>query len=362
VTHSPPTGTVTFLFTDIEGSTKLAQQVTGQWAGLLARHHAILSAAIESQNGCTFQIIGDAFCSAFHTAGDALQAALKAQLDLQAEPWGQTPIRVRMGIHTGRAEIQTDGSYSGYVTLCRVQRIMSAGHGGQTLVSQAARDLLGDELLQGISLRDLGEQRLKDLTRPERIYQLLVPGLRTDFPALKTLELHSNNLPIALTSFIGREREMEEIKELTNGNRLITITGPGGTGKTRLALQTAADLLDAFPAGVWLVELAQLSNPALVPQAVASALGMRESPGLSLQSILTDFLREKKLLLILDNCEHLVEACAQLASALLRACPQVTLLGSSRESLGIAGEVVYRVPPLSLPGISLTSAESLVQF
>jgi predicted ATPase/class 3 adenylate cyclase len=358
-----PSGTITFLFTDIEGSTKLAQQYPGKWESLRTRHHAILRSAIESENGYIFQIIGDAFCAAFHTAGDALQAAIKSQTDLHAKNWGDTPVKVRMGIHTGKGEIQEGGDYSGYVTLCRVQRLMSAGHGGQTLLSQTTQDLVRDELPPGLALRDLGERRLKDLTRPEHIFQLLIPGLPADFPPLKTLDTFSNNLPVQLTSFIGREKEIGEVKRLLNEKRLVTLTGSGGTGKTRLALQTAADLLDSFPNGAWLVELAPLSDPDLVPQAVASALGVREQPGRSMQDTLTDYLREKKLLLILDNCEHLIEACAVLADMLLHACPGLKILATSREALGIAGEVPFRVPSLSTPDTGhLPPIPTLLQY
>ena len=208
-----PTGTVTFLFTDIEGSTKLAREHPGTWETARARHHIILRTAIESHNGYVFQIIGDAFCAAFHTAGDAVRAAARAQLDLQAEAWGDTPIKVRMGIHTGKAEIQENGEYHGYLAMSRIQRLMSAGHGGQVLISAATQELLLEDLPEDVSLRDLGERRLKDLIRPEHIYQLILPGLPIDFPPLKTLDLYRHNLPVQLTSFIGREKEIEEIKE-----------------------------------------------------------------------------------------------------------------------------------------------------
>ena len=361
--HKLPSGTITLLFTDIEGSTKLAQQYPDRWESLRARHYTILKSAIESHNGYIFQIIGDAFCAAFHTAGEALQAALKSQVDLNAENWGDTPVKVRMGIHTGKAEIQEDGDYSGYVTLCHVQRLMSAGHGGQTLISQTTQDLVCDELPQGISLRDLGEHRLKDLARPEHIFQLLWTDLPADFPALKTLDTFSNNLPVQLTSFIGREKEINEVKRLLNEKRLVTITGPGGTGKTRLALQTATDLIDAFPNGIWLVELAPLSDPTFLPQTIATALGVREQQGRPLQDTLIDYLREKNLLLILDNCEHLVDACASLADALLHACPGLKILTSSREALSISGEVPYRLPSLSTPDTrNLPPTPALLQY
>src|SRR5919108_2059830 len=208
-----PSGTVTFLFTDIEGSTKLARERPETWEALRARHHTILRSAVEAHNGYVFQIIGDAFCAAFPTAGDALRAAAKSQTDLHAENWGDAAVKVRMGVHTGKAEIQEDGQYHGYLAMSRVQRLMSAGHGGQVLISAATQELLLEDLPEEVSLRDLGERRLKDLIRPEHIYQLVIPGLSVDFPPLKTLDFYRHNLPVQLTSFIGREKEMEEIKQ-----------------------------------------------------------------------------------------------------------------------------------------------------
>src|SRR6266545_5860249 len=271
-----PSGTVTFLFTDIEGSTKLAREHHENWETLRARHHAILQNAIESNHGYVFQIIGDAFCAAFHTAGDALRAAAKSQIDLCSENWGDAPIKVRMGIHTGKAEIQENGEYHGYLAMSRIQRLMSAGHGGQVLISAATEELLLDDLPENVSLRDLGERRLKDLIRPEHIYQLVIPGLLVDFPLLKTLETYRHNLPTQMTSFIGREQEMEEIKQAILTHRLVTLTGSGGTGKTRLSLQVAADLLDQFPDGIWFIELAPLTNPDLIPQTILYIFGVAE--------------------------------------------------------------------------------------
>lgn len=358
-----PNGTVTFLFTDIEGSTKLAQYIPDRWESLRSRHHAILRAAIESQHGYIFQTIGDAFCAAFHTSGDALQAALRSQIDLAAETWGESPVKVRMGIHTGKAELQEDGGYIGYLSLCRVQRLMSIGHGGQTLISQTTQDLVRDELPNGIRLRDLGEYRLKGLALPERIFQLLIPNIPADFPPLITLATISNNLPVQLTSFIGREKEIGEVKHLLNKERMVTITGTGGIGKTRLSLQTATEVLEDFNHGVWLVELAPLSDPTLVLQTVTDTLGVREQQSLPLQDTLIDYLREKNLLLILDNCEHLVDACALLVDALLHTCPGLKILASSREALGIAGEVPFHLASLSIPDTNLLSlSQMLLEF
>ena len=261
MTSPLPSGTVTFLFTDIEGSTKLAQQYPDVMPILLARHHEILHQSIQSHNGYVFQIVGDSFAVAFHNARDALNAALNAQRILQSEAWTPAPIKVRMGIHTGTAQLNDEKQYSGYATLASTQRIMSAGHGGQVLLSGATRELVRDMLPTNSELQDLGEKRLKDLLRPEHLYQLNVAGLLTIFPPLKTLDLFPNNLPVQLTSFIGRENEIAEVKQELESHRLVTLTGSGGTGKTRLSLQVAAELLDHFDPGVWFFELAPLTDP-----------------------------------------------------------------------------------------------------
>src|SRR5512143_1173229 len=245
--RNPPSGTVTFLFTDIQGSTKLAQEQRDTWEALRAHHHAILRSAIEANNGHVFQIIGDAVCAAFHTVREALDASLAAQHDLETENWGETPILVRMGINTGAAQAgsSADGSggYTGYSTLARTQRVMSTAYGGQILLSNTSAELLVGELPAGVSLRDMQEHRLKGLLNPEHLWQALVAGLPQDFPALQTLNSIPNNLPLQLTSFIGREREIGRVKEILKGTRLVTLTGEGGCGKTRLVLQAAADLV-----------------------------------------------------------------------------------------------------------------------
>jgi predicted ATPase/class 3 adenylate cyclase len=346
---SLPTGIVTFLFTDIEGSTQLWEQRPQAMETAHARHDQILREAIEYNHGYRFQVIGDEFFAAFHTAGDAVRAAVKSQVDLHAENWGEVPIHVRMGIHTGKAELQQDGLYYGYVTLSHVQRVMSVGHGGQVLLSSTAQELVQDELPEGVGVRDLGQRQLRDLSRAEHIFQLVIPGLRADFPPLKIPESFPHNLPTQLTSFIGREREIIEVQQLLSNTRLLTLTGPGGTGKTRLALQLAADVLEIFPDGVWLIELAPLADPTLLTQTVAATLGVREQPGRTILDALIDYLRAKQLLLILDNCEHLIEACAKIADTLLRVAPRLKILATSREALGITGETAYRVPSLPLP-------------
>ena len=269
------------------------------------------------------------------------------------------PVRVRMGLHTGGAEFR-DGDYYG-PTLNRAARLMAIGAGGQTIVSSATAELVRDHLPSDTALRDLGEHNLKDLVRPERVFQLDGPGLPVDFPPLRSLTVLANNLPVQLTSFIGREGDLAEAKRLMSESRLLTVTGPGGTGKTRLSLQLAAELLDAFLDGVWLVELAPVSDPELVPQAVATRLIVREQPGRTLIDTLTDHLRAKSLLLILDNCEHLVDASAQLVTALLTSSPGLKVMTSSREALGVAGEISYRLASLSLPGTGELSVDNVLE-
>ena len=350
--HPFPSGTVTFLFTDIEGSTRLAQEHPNEMPGLLARHNAILHGSIERHGGFVFQIVGDSFSAAFETAGDALLAALDAQRTLQHEAWSPAAIDVRMGIHTGSAHAEEGPQgvwYEGYATLALAQRIMSAGHGGQILLSQTTHDLVKDRLPAGTELRDLGGRRLKDFVRPEPIYQAAAPDLRSEFPPLKTLETINHNLPAQLTSFIGREEEIANAQETFASTRLLTFIGPGGTGKTRLSLRVAAEQLPAFKDGVWLVELAQLSEASYVLSTIASTFHLRELQGVPLLETVTDYLRGKQLLLVLDNCEHLIETCAGLSEHFLHACPKLKIITSSREALGIEGEAVYRVPSLSLP-------------
>ena len=356
-----PSGTVTFLFTDIEGSTKLAQAHPDRWESLREKHHAMLKEAIESKRGHIFQIIGDSFCVAFHTAGDALRAAIDGQraLSRMNDDGGRTNssfilhnssllLKVRMGIHTGEAEAR-DGEYRGYLTLSMIQRVMSAGHGGQILVAGASESLLRGQLPAEVSLRDMGERKLKDIPQPARIFQVVAPDLQSDFPALRALDVFPNNIPTQLTSFIGREKEMLEATQMLQQSRLLTLTGSGGTGKTRLSLQAASSLLEQFKDGVWLIELAPISEPALVPNTVANVLRLRVEDSRPLMDVVMDWLRDKEALLILDNCEHLIDACAQFANTVLQNCRGARILATSREALGIAGEVAYRVPSLPTP-------------
>ena len=360
--HKHPTGTVTFLFTDIEGSTKLAREFPQTWEAWRARHHQVLREVIESNNGFVFQIIGDAFCAAFYKAGDALRAAVKAQQDLQSENWGDCVIRVRMGIHTGEAEEQ-DSEYKGYLTLSFVQRLMSAGHGGQVLLSDAAQNSLHGGLPENTALQDLGKHYFKGFPDPLRVFQILAPGLPTSFPPLRALNIRPTNLPIQLTSFVGREKQLADVKRLLQDAHMLTLVGPGGTGKTRLAIQAGSELIEQYPDGVWLVELAPILDPVFVPRTTALTLGLRDEPQRPVIDMLCDYLRDKKILIILDNCEHLVDACARLADRVLHAAEDVRIFATSREALGIAGEVSYRVPSLELPDIAqLPPAESLGQY
>jgi class 3 adenylate cyclase len=343
-----PTGTVTFLFTDIEGSTKLAQEHADRWEALRARHHAILQSAMDKHNGYVFQIIGDAFCVAFHTASEGLNAALEAQRKLQKEDWGETPIRVRMGLHTGSAELHgTD--YRGYLTMAKVQRIISVAYGGQVLLSNTSADLLHNELPKEVTLRDMKEHRLKGLSDPERLWQIVAPDLQQDFPPSSSLSEIPNNLPLQLTTFIGRTKEIDQIKKRLEKNRLVTLTGSGGVGKTRLSIQVASELLSEFTNGVWLVELAPITDPALVTRTVCAALEVTPQGNMPALDVLIEYLKSKKILLVVDNCEHLIDACAQLCDSLLHSCSDLRIIASSREALGIDGESAYRVPSLSLP-------------
>jgi predicted ATPase/class 3 adenylate cyclase/uncharacterized protein HemY len=346
--HKPPSGTVTFLFTDIEGSTQWWEEYPEWMSHAFARQEAILRAAAAAHGGYVYKMIGDAFQIAFDTALDALNAAIDAQRALNAEPWGEFgPLRIRMALHTGVTEERED-DYVGPV-LNRLGRLLGASQGGQILLTQATYELVCDVLAENAELHDLGTHRLKDLIRPEHIYQVTAPDLPSNFPALNTLDIFPHNLPLQLTSFVGREKEIVEVKRQLLGDRFVTLTGPGGTGKTRLGLQVGAELLELFPDSVWLVEFASLSDAMLVPQTVAAVLGIRESAGRPILTLLTDYLRSKELLLILDNCEHLLTACAQLVTALLQACPYICILATSRETLNIPGELSFRVPSLSIP-------------
>ena len=359
-----PTGTVTFLFTDIEGSTVLLQRLGDRrYAEVLEEHRRLLRAAFADENGEEVSSHGDAFLVAFWRATEAIGAAIAAQRLLTTHSWPDgASLLVRMGLHTGEAAVSAAGDYAG-LEVHRASRICSIGHGGQILLSQTVADLATRYLPAGVSLRDLGMHRLKHLQEPEHLFQVVHPNLPADFPPLISLNVRPNNLPIQLTSFIGREREIAEVKRLLGAARLVTLTGAGGAGKTRLALQVAADVLDGYRDGAWFAEVAPLADPGLVPKTVAAALSMPEQPGREMLETLVDALRHKTLLLVLDNCEHLLTACADLAVALLRACSQVRLLATSRERLGVPGERLWRVPSLSRPDVRhLPPAKDFVQY
>lgn len=361
-TSSLPSGIVTFLLTDIEGSTRLWEQHPKAMQAILARHDSLLRNIIERHGGRVIKMTGDGLHAVFAHAEESVTATLACQQALTKESWDElpNPLRVRMALHTGESEIR-DGDYFG-TTVNRTARLMSIASGGQILVSSATAELVRDQLPPGAALQDLGEHRLRDIARPQRVYQLIGPDLPTGFLPLRSLNTIPNNLTFPLTSFIGREHEMAEVAKLLGTTRLLTLIGPGGTGKTRLSLEVAAELLDTFPDGAWFVEFAPLSDPALVPQAVASIWHLPEQPERPLIQTLIAYLRTKTLLLILDNCEHLIDACAQLVTALLSACPKLKILSSSREALGVAGEIAYPVLSLSLPNASSHStSETLLQ-
>lgn len=362
-----PEGVVTFLFTDVQGSTRLWEQHPAAMRHALARHDSVLHQAISAHQGAVFKTIGDSFCAVFANPLAALHAALAAQQAFLQENWGELgALRVRMALHIGEAE-QRAGDYFG-PSLNRVARMLAAGHGGQILLSAAMQRQVSGQLPPHLTLHDLGEHRLKDLTQSEHLYQVLHPQLTADFPPLRSLEAFAHNLPIQLTSFIGREHELAQLKhrlgpDATLTSHLLTLVGVGGTGKTRLALQAAAEMLDEFPDGVWLVELAPLTDATLVPRVTANVLGVREEPGQLPETSLINYLRTKQALLILDNCEHLIQAAAQLAEQLLRACPQLYLLATSREALGVAGELTFAVSSLALPTQNQTyTAAGLMQY
>jgi predicted ATPase/class 3 adenylate cyclase len=358
-----PAGTVTFLFTDIQGSTPLWESQPEKMAQAQQIHNTTLRHAIEAHGGVVFKIVGDSFNAAFSKALPALKAAIEGQRALVSAPWNELgELKVRMGLHTGEAELDAAGDeYAVSHTKNRVSRIMSAAHGGQVLLSAETYELVSRSLPQDVTLKDLGDHRLKGMSYPERLYQACAPRLVEEFPPLPFSILHPNNLPLQVTSFVGRQKEIEAVSSLLSFHRLVTLTGSGGTGKTRLSLQVAAQGLEHYPQGAWFVELAPLSDPALVPSAVARVLGVQEISGRSIIDSLVDFLKTRKLLLILDNCEHLLDACAALADRLLHGCPDLTLFASSREALGIDSETAYRLPSLSIPQVLHAASSNELQ-
>jgi predicted ATPase/class 3 adenylate cyclase len=361
-----PSGTVTFLFTDLEGSTRLWEEHPDATQAALARHDEILRDAIGAHGGAVVKTTGDGCLAAFATAPAAVAATVEMQRTLAAETWPDTgPLRVRIGLHTGTAEIR-DGDYFG-TTLNRAARLMATAHGGQAVCSGLTSELLRDELPSGVELVDLGEHNLRDLTRSERVFQIAVDGLDREFPPLRSLDAFPGNLPLQTTSFVGRESELAAVVDALDANRLVTLTGVGGVGKTRLSLQVAAELLPRFAHGAWFCELAAATDADALTQVVASTLGVVPVAGATLEHSIVEFLRAKTQLLVFDNCEHLLDEVSRLAEAILRGCPDVRILASSREGMGLPGEQILAVRSLAMPGAdaaleAVTQSDAAILF
>jgi predicted ATPase/class 3 adenylate cyclase len=341
--------TDTFLFTDLENSTPLWENHPGLMQELAARHDALMRKVIEEHRGRVVKTTGDGFHAAFDAATDGVAAALAGQQAMVGEFWpAETgPLRVRMGLHTGESRPRDGDFYGSEVN--RAARVMGLAYGGQVLVSGATARLVRNTLPAEVSLFDLGRHRLKGLASAERVYQVQHPTLPTEFPPLKSLSAYKHNLPVQLSTFVGREREVAEVKRLLQECHLLTLLGPGGTGKTRLMLEVAEEVIGDFTHGVWLVELAPLTDPDLIPERVAAALSIQEQPDRAMSETLVDYLRRKETLLLLDNVEHLIQECAELAQHLLTHCPKLKILVTGREALFIAGETTLQIPSLSLP-------------
>lgn len=347
-----PSGIVTFLFTDIEGSTKLMQDLGDAYVQVQVDHHGILREAFQRRKGAELRTEGDSFFCVFRSALEACGAAADAQRGFASHKWPEGgQIRVRIGLHTGEAPL-VGNEYIG-LDVHRAARVASAAHGGQVLVSDATRTLVEESLPSDLILKDLGVHRLKDLARPERLYQLVVAGLPSDFPPLRTLDARHNNLPAQLTSFVGREEEIADVRKLLGRTRLLTLTGPGGIGKTRLALQIAAEMLTDYRDGAFFVDLSLINDPSLVPTLIAQALGVPDMPGVSVIEGLQAHLSTQELLLVIDNFEQVATA-APLLEQLLTAAPGVRVLATSRVVLSLRGEHEYAVPPLQPPDADQT--------
>jgi predicted ATPase/class 3 adenylate cyclase len=347
---------VTFLFTDIEGSTKIAQQLRGErWTSILSRHRDLIRAAIAAVDGHEEKTEGDGFFAIFRRPTDAVRATVDAQRRLSAEPWPDgVDVRVRMGLHTGDGVLDSDGEYVG-ADVHRAARVGAAGNGGQILLSETTSSLVADELPEGVTIRGLGQHRLKDL-RPEQICQLVIDGLQTEFPPIRSLDRRPNNLPTQLTSFVGREAELAAAAGLLATTRLLTLTGPGGTGKTRLSLQLAANVADEFEDGAWFVALEPVRDASLVASRIASALGLAETANRSARDLLAEWLAGRHALLVLDNFEQVIEA-APVVADLLRVSPRLSIIATSRAALRVSGEQEYPVPGLPVPRDILALSE-----
>jgi predicted ATPase/class 3 adenylate cyclase len=351
-----PSGTVTFLFTDLAVSTRLWEQEPDAMRAALARHDALLREAIEANGGVVVKGRGDGVHAAFATADAALRAAIGCEGLMDAEPWPVTePLRVRIGIHTGVAELR-DGDYFGSA-VNRAARLEAIAHGGQIVCSQTTADLARDALPDGVVLIDLGEHRLRDLSRPERVFQIARAGLVHEFPRLTSLDAFGGNLPVELTSFVGRDDDLARIVALLDDAPLVTLTGTGGVGKTRLAVQVAAEVVPRFADGAWLCELAAVDDRDAMAQVISAALGCLQRQGLSLGESVVEYLKVRELLLVLDNCEHLLDDASEFAEAVVQTCPSVRVVATSREALDVSGERVVRVRSLGAPALSARGAE-----
>ncbi len=355
----PPSGTVTFLLTDLEGSTRLWEQDPEAMRAAMVRHDELLEKAIEANRGFVFARMGDGMAAAFPTARDAISAAAVFQRALADESWGTTrPLRARVGLHTDEGVVVNNNYASQPVNRC--SRLMTAAHGGQVVLSGATEALVRDDLPEGMGLVDLGEHRLRDLGRPIRVFQLTGDGQHEVFPPLRTLDSFPGNLPAQVSSFIGRQADVARVTTALTNSRVVTITGVGGVGKTRLAIQVAADLLPRYREGAWLVELAAVRDPGSVVDEVAETFHLTPRSGQSLEDSLIDQLSHKQLLLVLDNCEHVLGSVARLVTRIERKCPGVAVLATSREGMAIDGEQVIALPPLEVgePGEDI---ERLIQ-
>jgi predicted ATPase/class 3 adenylate cyclase len=357
---SIPSGTITFLFTDIERSTRMWEEHSLEMKSSLEKHDKLMRQTIESFSGYVFKTVGDAFCASFSNAGDAVSAAIECQKKLQSTDWGITPIKVRMGIHTGSAD-ERNGDYFGQ-TLNRTARLMSVGHGCQILISKVTQELILDKLAVEIELKNLGSRRLKDLDRSENIFQVNIKNLEKKFPPLRTLEIAVNNLPLQLTNFIGRGDEIEDIVKLLSNSRLLTLLGPGGVGKTRLSIHIATEYLDTIKDGIWFIDLSSITDSEFIFNKIAEALNIGAESSIPIEQNVINYLKKKTVLLILDNCEHLISSCSKAANNILIGCPEAKILATSREPLKILGETTFRVSSLGIPPSEVKEPEQLDQY